>query len=62
MVAANVTGEPHQPLAGKNAAGAWWTKVAEPYPLQLGHKIAQCFYNFAAQQRAEQFELRLKPV
>lgn len=56
------SGEPHQPLAGKNAAGVWWTKIAEPYPLQLGHKLAQCSYNFAAQQRAEQFELRLKPV
>lgn len=56
------SGKPHQPLAGTNDAGIWWTRIAEPYPPLLCHKIAHSFYNFAAQQRAEQFELRLKPV
>ena len=62
MVAANVQ---------ENRINLWLERMPQEYggpkwlnliPLQLGHKIAQCFYNFAAQQRAEQFELRLKPV
>ena len=40
------SGKPHQPLAGTNDAGIWWTRIAEPYPLLLCHKIAQKFLQF----------------
>lgn len=53
------TGRPHVMLAGQNSKGQWLTKVAEPYPVKLCTKIAQCFSNFYAQQRAEQFQKRL---
>lgn len=45
----------HVPLAGQNSKGQWMTKIAEPYPPLLCKKLAQCFSNFWAQQRAEQF-------
>ena len=53
------TGKPHIPLAGLSQNGMWMTKLAEPYPLKLCSKLAQCFTNFFAQQRAAQFQKRL---
>ena len=39
------SGKPHVALMGQTATGVWLTKVAEPYPLRLTHKLAQVFQN-----------------
>ncbi len=53
------SGRAHVPLAGLGQNGVWMTKLAEPYPVRLCSKLAQCFANFFAQQRATDFQKRL---
>ena len=37
------SGRPHVALSGKNKAGQWKTRVAQPYPVHLCHTIASSF-------------------
>ena len=49
------TGKPHQQLVGRNAAGQWRTKLAEPYPSKMCEAIAKDFRDFEVQQIASHF-------
>ena len=37
-------GKPHIPLSGLHPSGAWYTKIAEPYPFKLRKKLAFGFH------------------
>ena len=53
------TGQKHTVLCGRDAAGNWLTKVAEPYPEQLCSIVARAFVNERARARADALSARL---
>ena len=40
FVSTVANGKPHIPLSGLHPSGAWYTKIAEPYPFKLRKKLA----------------------
>jgi hypothetical protein len=51
------TSKPHHVLSGTNAAGIFWTSIAEPYPERLCQEIAKAYYNVYASDKAINFEV-----
>ena len=50
------THKPHLPLMGRRSDGAWWTRVAEPYPASLCACVARAFHAAVLSQKAQRFE------
>jgi hypothetical protein len=50
------TGSHHICLQGKHPSGAWWTKVAEPYPSPLCKALALAFDNTVNARRSDCFQ------
>ena len=53
--------KPHIQLRGLTSTGAWWTKVAEPYPATLCRALVSCFLDGHHSSRAAKFEGCLGP-